>query len=326
MMDWSDRHCRRFWRVMSRRARLYTEMVTTGALIYGDRARFLRFSPEELPLALQLGGHEPSALAECARMAEDWGYSEVNLNVGCPSDRVQEGRIGACLMAEPEQVADCVAAMSAACGLPITLKHRLGIDDWVIDERLGQFMTLNYQAGCRVFIVHARNAWLKGLSPKENREVPPLDYDAVHELKRQLPDCQIVLNGGLADLADALPRLTDTPERPGLDGIMLGRAAYQNPFVLASVDSTLFNEADPQSDRLAVIEALLPYIEQQLSQGVRLHAITRHLLGLFAGQPGGRQFPRHLSEQASKPGADLSVLLEALACVQDTRPAPLDPA
>jgi tRNA-dihydrouridine synthase A len=307
MMDWSDRHCRYFWRLMSREARLYTEMVTTGALIFGDRQRFLAYSPAELPLALQLGGHNPQHLAQCARMAEDAGFSEVNLNCGCPSDRVQEGRIGAILMKEPEQVAECIAAMQAACSIPITLKHRLGVDNQDSDEALHRFVAINYSAGCRVFIVHARKAWLNGLSPKENREVPPLQYERVSALKAAFPEATWVLNGGIANLSQA-QTLLET-----LDGVMLGREAYQNPYLLAQVDRDLFGASTPVPDRYSLIAALEPYIEQVLAEGLRLHSVTRHLLGLFAGEPGGRLFRRHLSEQATQKHANLDTLRQALA-------------
>lgn len=312
MMEWSDTHTRFFWRLMSRHARLYTEMVTTGALIHGDRARFLRYHPAELPLALQLGGHDPEALALCARMAEDAGFSEVNLNCGCPSDRVQEGRIGACLMAEPERVAEAVHQMVSATNIPITIKHRLGIDDLDCDEHLHKFVALNAQAGCRVFIVHARKAWLNGLSPKENREIPPLQYERVAALKAAFKHLTIVINGGISNLPTCTELLTQ------VDGVMLGREAYYNPYLLAQVDHTLFNSCSPIPNRQDILRQLEPYIVAHLRAGGRLHSITRHILGLFAAQPGGKQFRRVLSELANKPGAGLEVLEKALATVEQT--------
>lgn len=304
-MDWSDRHCRFFWRLLSRRARLYTEMVTTGALIHGDRARFLAFAPQEQPLALQIGGSEPLDLARCARWAEDWGYQEINLNCGCPSDRVQSGQFGACLMAEPERVADAVRAMREACAIPVTVKHRLGIDDMESYQQLVDFIAPSAEAGCDTFIVHARKAWLQGLSPRENREIPPLNYDWVYRLKRDLPTLSIVLNGGINNLDECREHLQQ------VDGVMLGRAAYQNPWLLADVDQTLFGDANPVTSRDQVIDQLLPYLEEQLTRGVPLKHITRHLLGLYQGQPGARQFRRHISEHAHRPGAGIEVLLAA---------------
>lgn len=312
MMEWSDTHTRFFWRLMSRHARLYTEMVTTGALIHGERSRFLRYHPEELPLALQLGGHDPSALALCARMAEDAGFSEVNLNCGCPSDRVQEGRIGACLMAEPERVADAIHHMVSVTGIPITIKHRLGIDDLDSDEHLHKFVALNAQAGCQVFIVHARKAWLNGLSPKENREIPPLQYERVAALKAAFKHLTIVINGGITSMPECAELLTR------VDGVMLGREAYYNPYLLAQVDKTLFNSCDPIPSRQDILHCLEPYIAAHLATGGRLHSITRHILGLFAAQPGGKQFRRILSELANKPGAGLEVVNKALATVEQT--------
>jgi tRNA-dihydrouridine synthase A len=306
MMDWSDRHCRVFWRQLTRRAPLYTEMLTTGALIHGDRDYLLGYSPVEHPLALQLGGSEPEALARCAVWAQEWGYDEVNLNCGCPSDRVQSGAFGACLMASPYIVADCVAAMRAACDLPITVKHRIGIDDMEHYEELLAFVEPIAAAGCRTFIVHARKAWLQGLSPRENREVPPLNYAWVYRLKRDLPDLEIIINGGITDL-DACER-----HLQAVDGVMLGRAAYQNPWLLARVDSRFYGAADPAQTPEAAIDALLPYIESELRRGTPLKHMTRHLLGLFAGRPGARRFRRHLSEQAHREGAGIEVLLQAV--------------
>jgi tRNA-dihydrouridine synthase A len=309
MMDWTDRHCRVFHRMLTRRARLYTEMVTAQAIRHGDRHRLLGFDPREQPVVLQLGGSDPALLAEAARWGEDFGYAEINLNVGCPSDRVQEGRFGACLMAEPHLVADCVAAMRRAVALPVTVKCRLGIDDQDTEESLDSFIRLVSAAGCRTFIVHARKAWLKGLSPKENREVPPLDHGRVLRLARDFPDLSIILNGGLTSLGEAERYLAD------VDGIMLGRAAYQTPWILAEVDSRLFGEPSPVSDRLEAVEAMRPYIAAELARGTYLSHITRHMMGLFHGEPGGRWWRRILSEEAHRPGAGLEVIDRALVAV-----------
>jgi tRNA-dihydrouridine synthase A len=306
MMDWSDRHCRYFWRLLSRRARLYTEMVTTGALIHGDRARFLAFDPAEHPVALQLGGSEPADLARCARWAAEAGFDEVNLNCGCPSDRVQNGAFGACLMAEPGRVRDGVAAMRDACDIPVTVKHRIGIDHMERYEELGDFVDTVADGGCEVFIVHARKAWLQGLSPKENREVPPLNYAWVQRLKRDFPALTIVLNGGIETLDACESSLAD------LDGVMLGRAAYHNPWLLADVDRRLFGTTNPARSREEVIAALIPYVEAQLAAGARLNQVTRHLLGLYQQVPGARRFRRLLSEQAHRDGAGSAILLAAV--------------
>lgn len=305
MMDWSDRHCRYLWRLMSRHARLYTEMITTGAILHGEHARFLTYNPQEHPLALQLGGSNPQDLAQCARIAEDWGYDEVNLNCGCPSDRVQNGKIGACLMAEPELVAECVAAMRAAVGIPITVKHRIGIDDLDTDAHLQHFVATVAQAGCKVFIVHARKAWLQGLSPKQNREIPPLQYQRVYDLKVLRPDLTIVINGGIDSVAECLPHLQQ------LDGVMLGRAAYHNPYLLAEVDQTLFDESNPISDRDQILYAFADYCAEQLARGSQLKHLSRHILGLYAGQPGGRRFRRYISEQGQPPTTDEQLLIRA---------------
>lgn len=307
MMDWTDRHCRSFHRVLTRRALLYTEMVTTGALIHGPRDRLLGFSPEEHPVALQLGGSDPAALATCSRMAEERGYDEVNLNCGCPSDRVQNGRFGACLMAEPQLVADCIAAMRAAVKIPVTVKCRIGIDDQDPEEALRTFIDTVAEAGPDLFIVHARKAWLKGLSPKENRDVPPLDYDLVRRVKAERPHLKIVLNGGLPSLQAAAEHLS------WADGVMLGRAAYEQPWRLAKVDSLIFGAPDPVASPLQAAEAYMPYVERQLALGVPLAAITRHMLGLFAGRPGARLYRRHLAENAHAKGAGVEVLQDALA-------------
>tara|TARA_R110002110_G_scaffold114374_2_gene283721 strand:+ start:28858 stop:29871 length:1014 start_codon:yes stop_codon:yes gene_type:complete len=311
MMDWSDRHCRYLWRLLSRHARLYTEMVTTGALIHGDRARFLRFDPVEHPLALQLGGSEPADLARCARWAGDWGYDEVNLNCGCPSDRVQSGAFGAALMAQPQRVAACVAAMRDACALPVTVKHRIGIDDMESYQQLLDFVAPSAEAGCMVFVVHARKAWLQGLSPKENREIPPLNYPWVHRLKADLPQLTIVVNGGITTLEECRQQLTQ------VDGVMLGRAAYHDPWLLADVDRVLFGADNPLQSRHAVIEQMLPYVARELAAGTRLNHITRHLLGLYQGLPGARQFRRHISENAHRKGAGIEVLEQAYSLVRD---------
>ncbi len=310
MMDWSDRHCRMFWRQLTRRALLYTEMITTGALLHGDRDYLLQYQDCEHPLALQLGGSEPAALAQCAKLAQQWRYDEVNLNCGCPSDRVQNGAFGACLMARPALVADCVAAMRDACDLPVTVKHRTGIDDRDSYAELVDFVGTVRDAGCTTFIVHARKAWLQGLSPKQNREIPPLQYELVYQLKRDFPELEIIINGGIHGLDEAETHLSQ------VDGIMMGRAAYQEPYVLAAVDQRIYGEASAPLERREAIEGLLDYVDAELAQGVKLNHITRHVLGLFNGLPGARQFRRHLSEQAHRPGAGRAVLEEALEKVK----------
>jgi tRNA-dihydrouridine synthase A len=315
MMDWSDHHCRYFWRLLTRRALLYTEMVTTGALIHGDRQRFLHFNPEEHPVALQLGGSDPGELARCARWAEEWGYDEVNLNCGCPSDRVQSGMFGACLMARPRLVADCVKAMRDACTIPVTVKHRIGIDEMESYDELASFVEPIAAAGCSVFIVHARKAWLQGLSPKENREIPPLNYPWVYRLKRDFSALTVVLNGGIQSLAACREHLQQ------VDGVMIGREAYQNPWMLAEADRALFGMDNPVQSRDDVIDSLLPYVERQLARGAHLNHITRHILGLYQGVPGARKFRRHLSENAYRKDAGLEVLTEALSLVQRLAPA-----
>jgi tRNA-dihydrouridine synthase A len=316
MMDWSDHNCRYFWRLLTRQALLYTEMVTTGALIHGDRERFLHFNPEEHPVALQLGGSDPKDLATCARWAQEWGYDEVNLNCGCPSDRVQSGLFGACLMAKPELVADCVKAMLDNCDIPVTVKHRIGIDHMDSYEQLAAFIYPVAAAGCSVFIVHARKAWLQGLSPKQNREIPPLNYPWVYRLKKDFPALTIVLNGGIQTLEDCQTHLQH------VDGIMLGREAYQNPWVLARVDEILFGTDNPSTSRDDAIAALLPYTERQLARGVKLNHVTRHILGLYQGMPGARKFRRHLSENAYKAEAGIEVLNEAYTLVSKARTQP----
>lgn len=312
MMDWTDRHCRSFHRVLTRRALLYTEMVTTGAILHGDRARLLGFDAGERPVALQLGGSEPAALAECARIGADYGYDEINLNVGCPSDRVQNGRFGACLMLEPDLVAHGVAAMKAAVTIPVTVKCRIGVDAQDPDQALFGFAEAVKAAGADALIVHARKAWLQGLSPKENREVPPLDYDIVHRLKATHPDWPIVLNGGIASLEQARHNLG------ALNGVMIGRAAYQEPWLLLGVDPLFYGEAAPFLSPKQAAIAFMPYIERALADGVRLHAITRHMLGLFRAAPGARAYRRHLSVEGVKADAGVAVLAEALAMVADT--------
>ncbi|PCJ39953.1 MAG: tRNA dihydrouridine(20/20a) synthase DusA [SAR86 cluster bacterium] len=310
MMDWTDRHCRYFLRLLSKHAMLYTEMVTTGALIHGDKARFLKFNPEEQPLAIQLGGSNPKELAECAKLAEDAGYLEVNLNIGCPSDRVQNGKMGACLMAEPELVAECVAAMKNSVKIPVTVKSRIGIDDMDSYDELADFISVVSSAGCSSFILHARIAILKGLSPKQNRDIPPLNYQRVYDIKRNFPDLEIIINGGIKSLTEAHEHLQH------VDGVMLGREAYQHPYILSAVDQEFFNLTDSIPERLKVLEYFLPYVADELKQGTALRHITRHILGLFQSQPGGKKFRRYLSENAYKPGADLSILEHAMLLVQ----------
>ena len=311
MMDWSDHNCRYFWRLLTKQALLYTEMVTTGALIHGDRKRFLHFNREEHPVALQLGGSDPKDLARCARWAQEWGYDEVNINCGCPSDRVQSGMFGACLMGKPDLVADCVKAMMDGCDIPVTVKHRIGIDHMESYEQLLAFIEPVAAAGCSVFIVHARKAWLQGLSPKENREIPPLNYPWVYQLKKDFPHLTIVVNGGIQTIEECQDHLDH------VDGVMLGREAYQNPWMLAQVDEALFGMDSPLKSRDDVIAELLPFAEQHLAQGGQLNHITRHILGLYQGIPGARKFRRHLSENAYKKEAGISILAEAYALVSD---------
>ena len=309
MMDWTDRHCRVFHRCLSKRALLWTEMVTADAVIHGDRDRLIGFSDVEHPLVLQLGGNEPGKMAEAARIAEGFGYDEVNINCGCPSDRVQSGAFGACLMAEPGTVAECVAVMRKAVAIPVTVKCRIAIDDMPARETLFTFVETVSAAGCEVFTVHARKAWLKGLSPKENRDIPPLDYGLVADLKAARPDLTVILNGGITTLDDAQRHLTT------FDGVMLGRAAYQTPALLAEVDSALFG--GESVDVFSALEAYRPYMAGQLALGTGLHAMTRHMLGLFNGRPGARLWRRTLSENAPRAGAGLEVLDAALSAVQD---------
>lgn len=310
MMAWTDRHARYFLRLISKQTLLYTEMVTTGALLHGDRDGFLRYHPEEHPIVLQLGGSQPDDLAECALMAEDAGYDEVNLNVGCPSDRVKRGRFGAGLMAEPELVAECVAAMRNKVKIPITVKCRIGIDDMDDESALDTFVAIVAEAGCEHFIVHARKAWLQGLSPKENRNVPPLKYDVVYRLKQARPSLRVTINGGIKTLESMQQHLQH------VDAVMLGREAYHNPYLLAQFDSQFYGSNDMPHSRQEIIHALLPYIERELAEGTELHSMTRHLHGLFLGCRGAKAWRRYLSENDNKTKAGIDVLLQALKLVQ----------
>lgn len=311
MMEWSDRHCRYLWRLISRHAFLYTEMVTTGALIYGkDEPRFLDFNPQEHPVALQLGGSDPADLAKCSRLAEQWGYDEVNLNCGCPSDRVQNGMIGAILMAHPQRVADCVKAMQDATSLEVTVKHRIGIDDMEDYAGMVNFVdSVARSSDCKTFIVHGRKAWLKGLSPKENREVPPLRYEMVHQLKADFPELEIILNGGLTTLEQCLEHTTD------LNGVMVGREAYSNPYLLAQVDQNFYADHHSIPSRNEISLQYVEYCREQMAKGLRLNYMARHMLGLYQGMPGARRFRRHLSENMHKPNAPISVLEDAIGLI-----------
>ncbi len=309
MMDWTDRHCRVFHRILTPGARLYTEMVHANAVIHGDRERLLGFDGSEQPLALQLGGSDPAALAQAARIAADWGYDEVNLNCGCPSDRVLAGRFGACLMREPELVAECVAAMVAAVDIPVTVKCRLGVDEDKEYAQFAAFVDRQVQAGAAMVVVHARNAWLKGLSPKENREIPPLRYDWAYRLKQERPGLPVVLNGGIASVADAQAHMQH------LDGVMLGRAAYHDPYVLHALEAA--QTGAPLRPREALLRELRPYVEAQLAGGLSLKHISKHLLGLFHAQPGGRAFRQILSEGAHRPGANWGLLEQALQVTRE---------
>jgi tRNA-dihydrouridine synthase A len=310
MMDWTDRHCRAFHRTLTARARLYTEMITAAAILHGDRARLLAFGPAEHPLALQLGGADPAELAEAARVAEDLGYDEINLNVGCPSDRVQGGRFGACLMREPVLVARCMAAIGAAVAIPATVKCRLGVDDQDPEESLFELVDRCAQAGVTTFIVHARKAWLRGLSPKENRELPPLDYALVRRLKRERPHLAVIVNGGVADLTEAADHLAH------VDGVMLGRAAYHTPAILGAADRALFGDPAPEVTPGAAVARFLPHVRAELARGTRLAAMTRHMLGLFHGAPGARTWRRILTLEAIRPGAGVEVIARALEAVE----------
>ncbi len=320
MIEVTDRHCRAFLRLFSREIRLYSEMIVTGALLYGDTERFIAFDESEHPLAAQLGGSDPDQLANCAKLIEQYGYDEVNMNVGCPSDRVKNGHFGACLMGEPQRVADCVAAMSEAVSIPVTVKTRLGIDDRDSYPELVHFIRLVSESGCRKFIIHARKAWLKGLSPKQNRTLPPLHYDWVYRLKNDFPELRFILNGGVTSLTQIASHLQQ------VDGIMIGRAAYHHPWMLREVDPFLarYNGKEDQagytpSSRIDIVRAYLPYVEKQLAQGVYLRHMTRHLFGLFHGQPGGRLWRRYLSEQAVGKAAGIEVIEGALRFVDPHR-------
>ncbi|OBT01730.1 tRNA dihydrouridine synthase DusA [Vibrio cyclitrophicus] len=307
MLDWTDRHCRYFHRLLSKQTLLYTEMVTTGAILHG-KGDFLEYNEQEHPLALQLGGSNPVDLAACAKLAGERGYDEVNLNVGCPSDRVQNGRFGACLMAEPELVADCVSAMKEVTDIPITVKTRIGIDDQDSYEFLTKFVsTVSEKGGCKQFTIHARKAWLSGLSPKENREIPPLDYDRAYQIKKDFSDLVIAVNGGVTTLEQTKEHLQH------LDGVMIGREAYHSPFILAEVDQQIFGLDTPIKKRSQVVEEMYPYIERELSNGASLGHISRHMLGLFQSMPGARQWRRYISENAHKKGAGIEVMQTALA-------------
>lgn len=314
MLDWTDKHCRYFHRLLTKHAVLYTEMVTTGAILHGQTERYLSFNTAEHPLALQLGGSEPNEMAACAAIAADYGYDEVNINVGCPSERVQKGAFGACLMAEPRLIADCVANMQAKVSIPITVKNRIGIDDQDDYEGLYDFISTVAAAGCQTFIIHARKAWLKGLSPKENRELPPLRYELVYQIKQEFPALEIIINGGITCLSACQAHLAQ------VDGVMVGREAYHNPWLLAEVDRVIYGTETSPHDRYAVLECLLVYIQQQEAQGVRVSHIGRHILGLFQGLAGARQWRRHLSEQMHKPEADLNIFKQAAKKVLDAQP------
>lgn len=315
MMEYTDRFCRYFLRLISRHTLLYTEMITTGALIHGDRQRFLAFDPHEHPVALQLGGNDPAQLALCARMAEQAGYDEVNLNCGCPSNRVQNGQFGASLMKSPRQVGDAVAAMIDSCNLPVTVKHRIGVDELDSYEYLRDFVGTVAERGCRTFIVHARKAWLQGLSPKENREIPPLQYPLVYRLKADFPELEIIINGGITTLEESEAHLQH------VDGVMIGREAYHNPYMLARADQQIFGDTAPGLSRDQILEAFVPYVEDQMQQGVRLNHITRHILGLYNGQPGARRFRRFLSEQAHLPDQPARLITEAVAAMGSPSPS-----
>ncbi|ALO46140.1 tRNA dihydrouridine(20/20a) synthase DusA [Pseudohongiella spirulinae] len=313
MLDWTDRHERYFLRLLSRHALLYTEMVTSGAIIHGDVARHLAFDPAEHPVALQLGGSEPPDMARAAEAGQQYGYDEININVGCPSDRVQSGRFGACLMAEPKRVADCIKAMREVSDLPITVKSRVGIDEHDSDEFLQQFIETVASAGCSTFVLHARIALLQGLSPKENRDIPPLQYERVYRMKRRYPELEIIINGGIRTLPECQEHLRHT------DGVMLGREIYQNPYFLAHIDRALYDAQAPIPERTEILAAYLTYVRQQLSEGASLQHLTRHILGIYKGEPGGRLFRRHLSEHAHRKQATASVLEDAIALAEHAR-------
>ncbi len=310
MLDWTDRHERFFLRLMSKHAVLYTEMVTTGALIHGDKDRYLKYNKEEHPVALQLGGSDPKAMAICAKMAEDYGYDEVNINVGCPSDRVQNGAFGACLMAEPDLVAENVTAMQNAVDIPVTVKNRIAIDEMDENECLPSFLKIVSAAGCETFIIHARKAWLKGLSPKQNRDVPPLNYDLVYQMKRDFPNVEIIINGGIKTLEQSKEHLEN------VDGVMVGREAYHNPFMMSQVDERLYGEAKDEKTEFAVLDQYIEYMQKQMNEGVYLKHMSRHLLGLFTGQAGAKAWRRHISENAHKEGAGIEVIQQAVGFIE----------
>ena len=313
MLDWTDRHCRYFMRLLSKHAVLYTEMITTGALIHGPREQLLKFDPAEQPVAIQLGGSDPADLAQCAKMAEDEGYSEINLNVGCPSDRVQSGRFGACLMAEPQLVADCMAAMINAVDIPVTIKSRIGIDRNDSLDELTTFIETVKQSGTETFIIHARKAWLDGLSPKENRDIPPLHYERVYKIKEIFPDLEIIINGGIQTLEHAQSHLAH------VDGVMLGREMYHNPYLLSQVDALFYDDSADSPTREEVISLLAPYVAKHIEQGGRLQHISRHIIGLFQAVPGAKIWRRHISQNAHLKGADYSVIIDALNLVNEER-------
>lgn len=312
MMDHTDRHFRFFLRLISKHALLYTEMITSRAIIHGDNERLLGYSESEHPLAIQIGGSDPYELAVCTQIAEDLGYDEVNLNAGCPSDRVQSGRFGACLMTEPDLVAECIYRMQKNAGIPVTIKTRLGVDNRDSYEELVSFIKKVSDAGCNTFIIHARKAWLKGLSPKQNRDIPPLDYEKVYQLKRDFPQSEIIINGGFTGKEDIIQQF------PKVDGVMIGRAAYHDPCLLAELECILFEDTADIKSRQEILQEYIKYIEQQLAVGTNLHAMTRHILGLLQGQPGARAFRRHLSENAHKQGKEKDVMKKALAIVKNT--------
>lgn len=307
MLDWTDRHCRYFLRLISQHTVLYTEMITTGAIIYGDTDYHLQMDPFEHPVALQLGGSDPADLAKACVLASRYQYAEINLNCGCPSDRVQNGMFGAVMMKNAQITADCIAAMQDAVDLPITVKHRIGVDDFDSYEFLCDFVDTVAKTGCQTFLVHARKAWLKGLSPKQNREVPELNYDRVYQLKKDFPQLEIIINGGVTDLEQSRQHLAQ------LDGVMVGREAYTNPYLLATVDQQIYGSNRPIKSREKIAEELLDYVDNELSKGTKLQAMTRHILGLYHGMPGARQYRRHISENAYKPDATIDVLTTALA-------------
>ena len=313
MLDWTARHCRYFMRLLSKHAVLYTEMITTGALIHGPREQLLKFDPAEQPVAIQLGGSDPADLAQCAKMAEDEGYSEINLNVGCPSDRVQSGRFGACLMAEPQLVADCMAAMINAVDIPVTIKSRIGIDRNDSLDELTTFIETVKQSGTETFIIHARKAWLDGLSPKENRDIPPLHYERVYKIKEIFPDLEIIINGGIQTLEHAQSHLAH------VDGVMLGREMYHNPYLLSQVDALFYDDSADSPTREEVISLLAPYVAKHIEQGGRLQHISRHIIGLFQAVPGAKIWRRHISQNAHLKGADYSVIIDALNLVNEER-------